>query len=172
MSSQTLSLIKVACGGAEAFEAIKNRIVFFCSDNAADELKCARLLRAGGELPNMNFIVQDTTHSISLAIKNGVKGDPEVDAVQKALLTSKRPRPSLSNFLRNSKRFQAAFTKEQQEDCLSVLQHLSWAPQRHASRARAYGRIAVRIKQVFQALVAAVALEPGWPYAGVVRCSL
>ena len=105
--------------------------------------------------PNLAFHVMDSTHSLQLAIRHGMAGDPEIEQLQKVLLTNKRPHPSISNMLRNSTRFRTVFREKQQEDALSVLENLGWAPQRMSSRARPYGRTSLRL----HALLAALAEE-------------
>ena len=87
-----------------------------------------------------------------LAVKNGCKGDPEVEKVQGIFLTNKKPFPSVSNLLRHSKRCRARFTDEQQDQVLSVLSNLGWAPQRMTSRARSWTRGSLKIRTVLQVL--------------------
>ncbi len=128
----------------------ENGVLFFTSDNANDEASAMSFLQV--ELKNLVFEVNDTTHSLQLAIRNAVAGDPEVDIVQKVLLTNKRPVPSVSNLLRHSPRFRSVFSKQQQEDSLAVLQHLGWAPQRMTSRSRPYARVCMRVKSLLAAL--------------------
>ena len=100
----------------------------------------------------MGFQMSDTSHSLMLAIKNGCKGDPEVDAVQGIFQTNKKTHPSITNLLRHSKRFRSTFSDEQQEDIFTVLSHLGWAPQRMTSRAKSWSRGALKIDSVFKAL--------------------
>ena len=55
--------------------------------------------------------------------------------------------------LRNSVRFRAAFTEEQQSGLFTTLSHLGWAPQRMSSRANVYRRIAgVHLTDLLSAL--------------------
>ena len=130
--------------------AFKDKTLFFCSDNAADENMAGRLL--GEQLPHLKFMIGDSAHSLMLAIKNGCKGDPEVNVVQAIFLTNKRPQPSVANLLRHSRRFRPSFTEAQQDRAFSVLSHLGWSPQRMTSRARSWSRCALKIDVVLQAL--------------------
>ena len=115
---------------------LSNMSLFFCTDNAADEVLAGELLKA--DLPRLNFHMSDSSHSLMLAIKNGCKGDPEVDLVQGIFLANKKPHQSIANMLRHSKRFRSSFTERQQHDVFATLSHLGWAPQRMTSRARSW----------------------------------
>ena len=145
-STMTLQIVDGIAPG------IKSTCSFFCSDNAADELMVGQLLQRGS-MPNMVFQMSDSAHSLMLAIKNGCKGDAEVDLVQSVFLTNKRPFPSVANLLRHSRRFRSTFTEQQAGDVMSVLSHLGWSPQRMTSRARTWSRAALKIDKMIQALV-------------------
>ena len=58
----------------------------------------------------------------------------EVATVEQLLLSGKKP-PSLSKFMSTSLRFRQRFKEEQQAECLQVLEHMGWAPQRFTSQA-------------------------------------
>ena len=120
------------------------------TDNAADEVKAGKCLP--NFFPNMHFHIMDTTHSLQLAVKHGVAGDPEVETLTQILLTNKRPVPSVSNMLRNSSRFRARFKDCQKDDVFGLLENLGYAPQRMSSRARPYGRCALKLRSLLEAL--------------------
>ena len=132
------------------FERVQAITRFFTADNAADEVKACQLMRE--ELPQLQFDLPDGSHSIQLAIKNGCCGDPEVDKVRQIMLTNKKPYPSISNLLRHSTRFRSVFKEEQQGSTLTVLSHLSWAPQRMSSQARSLSRASLKLSDVLSAL--------------------
>jgi len=149
-SQETIKAIRETVKTDDSFEECQHKCLFYCADNAADESLAGDI--AGKELLRMTFKMSDSSHSLMLAIKNGCKGDPEVDAVQGIFLTNKKPYPSIANMLRHSKRFRASFTEEQQDAVFASLSHLGWAPQRMTSRARSYRRGALTIDGVFKAL--------------------
>ena len=149
-AQETVNSIRAVAKTDEGFEDCQLKFMFYCADNAADESLAGEI--AVKELPRMGFQMSDTSHSLMLAIKNGCKGDPEVDAVQGIFLTNKKPHPSITNLLRHSKRFRSTFSDEQQEDIFTVLSHLGWAPQRMTSRAKSWSRGALKIDAVFKAL--------------------
>ena len=109
------------CASDDVFDDVKGKFVFFVTDNAADEIKVGVLLKQ--HLPNLVFHVMDSTHSLQLAIRHGMAGGPEVEQLQKVLLTNKRPQPSVSNLLRNYARFRVVFCQRQQDDALSALEN-------------------------------------------------
>ena len=146
----TLSLIQQSTCQDENFKDFQHKCLFYCTDNAADEVLAGELLQH--DLPRLKFHMTDSSHSLMLAIKNGCKGDPEVDLVQGIFLTNKKPHQSIANMLRHSKRFRSSFTDEQQDDIFATLSHLGWAPQRMTSRARSWSRGALKIGAVFKAL--------------------
>jgi hypothetical protein len=146
----TIKAIRDTVKTNESFEECQHKFLFYCTDNAADESMAGEI--AGKGLPRLTFKMSDSSHSLMLAIKNGCKGDPEVDAVQGIFLTNKKPHPSIANLLRHSKRFRSAFTDEQQEDVFGTLSHLGWSPQRMTSRARSYGRGILKIDALLMAL--------------------
>ena len=126
-----------------------SKLVFFVSDNANDEIRCGHLLAS--QLSNLHFIVQDTTHSLQIPMRHATDAEPEVCDLERALLTDKRPTPSVANLLRNDSRFRASFSKEQQKECLKVLRHLGYAPQRMDSRKKPYAGFCRRLRSVFAA---------------------
>ena len=128
------------------------RRYFFTAGNAADETKAGVLLQE--TFPNMTFNEPDLTHSLQLAIKNGAKGDPEVDLIQGVFITNKSPHPSISNILRHSTRFRSRFSQEQQGDVYGVVSHMGWSPQRMSSRSKPYRRAALKMLPLFAALAA------------------
>ena len=141
------SLVKGIPGG---FERVQATARFFTADNASDEVKACQLMR--DDLPQLQFHIPDGSHSIQLAIKNGCGGDPEIDKVRQIMLTNKKPFPSVSSLLRHSSRFRSVFKEEQQGSSLTVLSHLSWAPQRMSSQARALSRASLKLSDLLTAL--------------------
>ena len=80
--------------------------------------------------------------------------DTEVATVEQLLLSGKKP-PSLSKFMSTSLRFRRRFKEEQQAECLQVLEHMGWAPQRFTSKAlRLLGPMALRLRDFFFTVVA------------------
>ena len=148
----TVNIFKEAAGSEENFDEMRHQVVFFSADNAADETKAGVLLKE--TFSNMTFDIPDVTHSLQLAIKNGVKGDPEVDLIQGVFITNKKPYPSISNILRHSTRFRSRFTEKQQGDVFGVLSHLGWSPQRMSSRSRPYQRSTLKMRSLLCALAA------------------
>ena len=146
----TVKSFKEACVTEDSFNQCKSKVTFFATDNASDEAAVYDNLHL--EFENCRFEVKDSSHTLQLAIKNGVKGEPEVEKVQHILLTGKKPHKSLSSLLRHSPRFRKVFSDRQQEDALSILEHLGWAPQRLSSRSRPWGRISMRLKSLLAAL--------------------
>ena len=149
-SQATVSVIRRAARDDDSFQAVQHKALFFTADNAADETLAGQLMLR--DLPRLTFNMPDSTHSIMLAIKNGCRGDPEVDAVQAIFLTNKKPHPSICNILKHSRRFRSAFSEEQRGDVFTVLSHLGWAPQRMSSRARSMSRAVLKIDPLLTAL--------------------
>ena len=83
--------------------------------------------------------------------KNSIAGDAEVQLVDLLFVTRKKP-PSLAKFVSTSLRFAARFKEAERDDAVQVLEHFGWAPQRFSSRAKPYGRLALRLKQIFTVL--------------------
>ena len=129
-------------------EVAKDKLIFFAADNAGNENKSADILRSVYTRMQCDF--PDTTHSLQLAIKNGLRGEPEIEHVQAVLLTNKKPLPSISNILRHSQRFRSSFTDEQQDDVFGAIEHLGWSPNRMTSRSKPFGRLARKVGAVFQ----------------------
>ena len=86
----TAALVRSASGGQtpQMEENRNNKWVYFSADNAADEWVAGGLLRR--EFPNLKFDLPDTTHSLQLALMNGIKGDPEVEKIQGIFLLDKQ----------------------------------------------------------------------------------
>ena len=150
LAKQTVAVVKRATLTPECYEETKKKIRSMAADNAADENVVKDELAK--EFENLNFLDPDTTHSFQLGIKNGAKGDPEVDLVQGICCTNKKPYPSIANMLRCSNRFRKRFIEKQRDSIMNVLSHLGWAPQRHSSRSRTYTRESLLIGQLLEAL--------------------
>lgn len=103
LAEASLGVLHTILPAPDDFKAVAKKGKFFTADNAADETVAHRHLR--DELEALDFDIPDTTHSVMLAIKNGCKGDPEVDLVRGVFITNKRPVPSISRCLQNSTRF-------------------------------------------------------------------
>lgn len=84
----------------------------------------------------------DTCHSRQLVLKRALAdfGGPELELVQRLLVTGTKPEPSLANFVEHSKRFASRFTEEERRLNLAALSHLGYAPQRFDSRSKPLGR--------------------------------
>ena len=150
LAKQTVAVVKRATRTPECYKETKKKIQSMAADNAADENVVKDELAK--EFENLNFLDPDTTHSFQLGVKNGAKGDPEVDLVQGICCTNKKPYPSIANMLRNSKRFRKRFMETQRDSIMNVLSHLGWAPQRHSSRSRTYTRESLLMGQLLEAL--------------------
>ena len=143
---KTISILE----DSNVHEVAKDKLIFFAADNAGNENKSADILRSVYTRMQCDF--PDTTHSLQLAIKNGLRGEPEIEHVQAVLLTNKKPLPSISNILRHSQRFRSSFTDEQQDDVFGAIEHLGWSPNRMTSRSKPFGRLARKVGAVFSAL--------------------
>ncbi len=150
LAAATLNILKTTLPEPDDFKAVAKKGKFFTADNAADETIAHKCLR--DELNALEFDIPDTTHSVMLAIKNGCKGDPEVDLVRGVFLTNKRPNSSISRCLQNSTRFRTRFTEQQCNDVYNTLSHLGWSPQRHSSQSRPWGRGSNKIESLMSAL--------------------
>ena len=151
LAKSTLQILRTTLPAPGDFEAVAKKARFFTADNAADETIAHRCLREEfGD--SLEFDISDTTHCVMLGIKNGCKGDPEVDLVRGVFLTNKRPMPSISRCLQNSTRFRSQFTEQQQDGIETTVSHLGWAPQRHSSQSRPWGRGSRKIHELMSAL--------------------
>ena len=151
IAKSTLQVLRQALPSPDDFEAVAKKARFFTADNAADETIAHKCLSEalGGSL---EFDIPDLAHSVMLAIKNGCKGDTEVDLVRAVFLTNKRPTPSISRCLQNSSRFRSQFTEEQQDGIETTVSHLGFAPQRFSSQSRPWGRGARKIRDLMSCL--------------------
>ena len=96
--------------------------------------------------------MRDTCHSRQLVLKACLAGDEEIETTQRLLVTGTAPEPSVANFLANSPRFATRFQEVEKDECLAVLRHLGWSPQRFDSRSKPLGRIATRLGVIFETL--------------------
>lgn len=136
--------------GSGTFEHLRRVLVFFCSDNAADE-KRVGLTLLQNYFPKLAYQIGDASHTAALVLRNAIVGDVEVAATDALLVTGKDP-PSLAKFVTVSDRVRCRFRELQKEDGVAILSHFGWAPQRFASRSVPYGRIAMRLKEAFDLL--------------------
>lgn len=150
LASATLKTLHTTLPEPDDFKTVAKKGKFFTADNAADETIAHQCLR--DELDALDFDIPDTVHSVMLAIKNGCKGDPEVDLVRGVFLTNKRPIPSISRCLQNSTRFRSQFTEQQRDGIYTTVSHLGWSPQRHSSQSRPWCRGSGKIKDLLSAL--------------------
>jgi hypothetical protein len=151
IAKSTLQVLHKALPSPGDFEAVAKKARFFTADNAADETIAHRCLsEALGD--SLEFDIPDLAHSVMLAIKNGCKGDAEVDLVRAVFLTNKKPTPSISRCLQNSSRFRSQFTEEQRDGIETTVSHLGFAPQRFSSQSRPWGRGARKIQDLMSCL--------------------
>jgi hypothetical protein len=123
----------------------------YVSDNAADAQEVGRKLREQHGFSNLAFLSQGAFHSALLVLKTTIGCDPEIDLVDKLVVSSKEP-PSLARFLTQSTRLAAKFGEKQAQDHVQSLTHLGWRPQRADSKKKPYGRFAWRLNQCFETL--------------------
>lgn len=150
LAKTTIELLRDTVQGPGEFTEVVKKGKFFTADNAADETVAHESLRV--ELGAFDFDIPDTTHSVMLGIKNGCKGDLEVDLVRAVFITNKRPIPSIARCLKNSSRFRKGFTDEQRDDIFTTISHMGWAPHRHSSQSRPWTRGARKIRAVLGAM--------------------
>ena len=150
LAKSTLKVLHTTLPAPGDFGAVGEKGRFFTADNAADETVAHNHLR--DELGSLDFDIPDTAHSFMLAIKNGCKGDSEVDLVRGVFLTNKRPMPAISRCLQNSTRFRCQFTDQQRDGIETTMSHLGWSPQRHSSQSRPWGRGSRKICDLMSAL--------------------
>jgi hypothetical protein len=151
IAKSTLQVLRQALPSPDDFEAVAKKARFFTADNAADETIAHKSLSEALS-GSLEFDIPDLAHSVMLAIKNGCKGDTEVDLVRAVFLTNKRPTPSISRCLQNSSRFRSQFTEEQQDGIETTVSHLGFAPQRFSSQSRPWGRGARKIRDLMSCL--------------------
>ena len=123
----------------------------YVADNAADAQEVGPKLRTQHRFSNLAFLSQGAFHSALLVLKTTLGCDPEIDEVDKLLVSSKEP-PSLARFLTQSTRLAAKFGEKQAHDHVQALTHLGWRPQRADSKKKPYGRFAWRLSQCFETL--------------------
>ena len=128
---------------------VHEKLRFYGSDGAHDATKTGEYLQK--VWPKLDFLLKDTAHASMLVLKRAFEEDEEVAAVDALLVSGKQP-PSSSKFLSTSPRFRARMQEEEMEECLQVLCHFGWAPQRFSSRARPLGRVAMRLRCMFTVL--------------------
>ncbi len=150
LAGETLHVLQATMWNEEGMAAWKEKALYWTADNASNETHAHALLHE--ELPRLDFDMADDTHSLMLAIKNGCKGEPEVEIVQGIFVTNKKPYPSIGNMLAYSSRFRSIYTEEQQGGIHEVCTHLGWSPARHASRSRTYSRATRGIRDLLGAL--------------------
>ena len=146
LAKTTIELLRNTVRGHDEFTEVVKKGKFFTADNAADETVAHESMRV--ELGAFDFDIPDTTHSVMLGIKNGCKGDPEVDLVRAVFITNKRPIPSIARCLKNSSRFRRGFTDEQRDDVFTTISHMGWAPHRHSSQSRPWTRGSRKVRAV------------------------
>lgn len=128
---------------------IAGKIWFVTTDGAADELSAGRKFM--NKHRNVRFHFTDECHTAMLALKKVLSADPEIEEVERLLVSGKRPY-SVAKWLSTSDICAAHFKDEERADAVSVLENLSWAMQRFDSRKKPLARICLRLQQVFGAL--------------------
>ena len=101
----------------------------------------------------MRFQSTDVSHGSLVALKSALMADDEVSLVDRLLVRGKSP-PSLSKLLRTSEKMQAMLKEEEVAECLGLLSHFGFAPQRFDSRKVPLGRFAWRLRQSLAVLAA------------------
>ena len=118
---------------ADDYKHMQEILHHYVSDNAADAQEVGPKLRTQHGVSNLAFLSQGVFHSALLVLKTTLGCDPEVDLVDKLLVSSKHP-PSLARFLTQSTRLSAKFGEKQAQDHVQALPHLGWRPQRADSK--------------------------------------
>ncbi|CAE7734988.1 unnamed protein product [Symbiodinium sp. CCMP2592] len=140
------------CHTGEAFTHAQKILRFFATDAAPDEME-AGLKLYRGDFPNLVFQNTDPSHGCTVALKAAIIADSECAAVDRLLVSGKNP-ASLSKLLRTSTRLQSFMKEAERDEGVQILSHFGFAPQRFDSRKVPLGRIAVRLRQVFEILAA------------------
>ena len=138
------------CLTEEAFHHAQKVLRFFATDAAPDETH-AGLEVFQTDFPNLVFQSTDPSHGAMVALKAALKADKECAAVDRLMVSGKQP-ASLSKLLRTSPKLQSVMKDAELSDCLQILSHFGFAPQRFDSRKIPLGRIAIRVKQAFTVL--------------------
>ena len=138
------------CFDDAAFQHCRSIMRFFASDAAPDETQ-AGLQSYKLDFPNMKFLSTDPSHGSMVALKTAFQADEEVCTVDRLMVTGKNP-ASLSKLVRTSAKLQEVLKDAQVEECVSILQHFGFAPQRFDAKKVPMGRIATRLRESFQAI--------------------
>ena len=112
------------------------------------------LALAGG--PHFSRLVchaWDESHGAGRLLASAMKHDPEIEAVDRLLVTGKKPY-SLAKFVSTSDVFRKKVGDAQAESGVSFVQHFGWAPQRFQSRARPLARESRRWHAIWSAVAA------------------
>ena len=147
-------LLRVAisknCRNEEDFQHAQSILRFFASDAAPDEVQAGQQ-SFQKDFPGMKFQSADPAHGSMIAIKAAFLADEEVQTVDRLLVSGKNP-ASLSKLLRTSTKLQDLLQESQQAECLQILSHFGFAPQRFDSKKVPLGRICVGLRQAFTVL--------------------
>ena len=138
------------CCSEEDFKHAQSILRFFASDAAPDEVQAGHL-SSHQDFPHMRFQSTDPAHASMLAIKSAFLADEEVQSVDRVLVSGKNP-ASLSKLLRTSTKLQDLLKEAQQAECLQILSHFGFAPQRFDSKKVPMGRVCMRLRQAFTVL--------------------
>ena len=131
---------------------IRQNVRVWTSDGADRDVGLA----ATGPFPNLAFHAWDESHSAGRLLQNALKDDPEIGAVDKLLVTGKKPY-SLAKFLSTSGVFRKKFGDAQQAEGVAFLRNFGWAPQRFESRAKPYARECRRWNAIWTSVAAEAA---------------
>ena len=121
---------------------------FWVTDGAPDERNVGHLLYRD-DAPNMKFRFVDDPHCKQTVLKHVYENDAELQELEHKLCKGER---SLARYIKNSKRYQAKFTKQQIEDDIAVLQDFCYAEQRFDSKKKPFGRASLKLKAMIQTL--------------------
>ena len=121
----------------------------FCGDTAFDQTSSAKFSQVA--FNKMRIHIGDSLHIAMLCLKHALKADDEVKIVMQLFVDggAGSEMPGLAKFLTTSKRFREEFKQEEVADCVQVLHHFGWAPQRCDTKKKAKGRVILRLKQSF-----------------------
>lgn len=133
----------------EHLRSLAEKVRFLITDGARDELSAGRKFMA--QYPSTKFHLVDECHTAMLALKKVLAADPEIELVERLLVSGKKPY-SVAKWLSTSGIASSYFKDEERADAVAVLENLSWAMQRFDSRKRPLSRICLRLKQVFGCL--------------------
>ena len=154
LSSHLVDALRDACGdgddGEALFAAVKEKVRVFTPDGAADEQLAGKLV--ADSLPGMLIVLRCAAHAVNGAVKAGWTGQGQVDTITREVVLE------VAKFVRSSERFAMRIGRKAANDLVASLSNFSFAPQRFASKERAFTRFVCFGKAVMECLALEVAI--------------